>query len=149
LPFRRIGRRQQDGGLVPPAFGRGSLLRDDPHAHGFTLGPIQERTSVPVKPDLHLTGRLAAGPHGLLLLTGGGAWELEANRRARRLLGCEVEVAGHRSGFNGLICDDIWLAGQPRPRRLKLNIDYILTGGFVGYGLIATIFAFAGYFARC
>jgi hypothetical protein len=132
--------------MVPSAFGRRSFLRDDPHPHGPALGPLLEGSRVPVEADLHLTGHLEEGPFGLLLRTGGGVWELEANRRSRRLVGCEVEVTGHRTGFNGLICDAIWPAGQPRPRRLKLNIEHVLAGGFVGYGLIATILGFTGYF---
>ena len=101
---------------------------------------------MPVGSNLHLTGHLEEGPYGLLLHTGGGVWELEARRRSRRLIGCEVEVTGQRAGFNGLICDQIWPAGQPRPRRLRLNIEYLLAAAVVGYGFFAFLLGLAGYF---
>ena len=95
--------------------------------------------------ERHLTGRLEEGPHGLLLHVGGGVWKLDANRSARRLIGCDVEVAGHRAGFNGLICDQIWRVGQPRPHQAKFNIEYLLVGGLVGYGLVAVLRDLARY----
>lgn len=77
-------------------------------------------------------------------------WELDARRPSRRLIGCEVEVTGQRAGFNGIVCDQIWPAGQPRPRRLwrrlRLNIEYLLTAAFVGYGFIALFLGLAGHF---
>ena len=97
--------------------------------------------------DLHLRGRLERGPYGLVLrIGGGGAWEVETRRRARRLVGQEVEVVGHRAGFNGLICDQIWLAGQPRPRSSKIKIEYLLAAGLVGYGFIAFFAGLIGNF---
>ena len=75
----------------------------------------------------------------MLLRVGGGVWELDANRSARRLIGCEVEVAGHRAGFNGLICDQIWRVGQPRPRQAKFDIEYLFVGVLVAYGLVAVL----------
>lgn len=102
---------------------------------------------MPLGADLHLTGYLEEGPYGLLLRSGGGVWELDARRPSRRLIGCEVEVTGQRAGFNGIVCDQIWPAGQPRPRRLRLrlNIEYLLTAAFVGYGFIALLFGLAGH----
>lgn len=68
---------------------------------------------------------------------------------SRHLIGCEVEVTGQRAGFNGIVCDQIWPAGQPRPRRLRrrlrLNIEYLLTAAFVGYGFIALLLGLAGH----
>ena len=96
-----------------------------------------------VGPKLHLTGRLAEGRFGLH--SGGGAWELDAVRGSRRLLGREVEVCGRRAGFNELICDQIWLAGRPRLPRSKVNIEYILACIVVGYGLIALLVGLAGH----
>lgn len=101
---------------------------------------------MPLGADLHLTGYLEEGPYGLLLRSGGGVWELDARRPSRRLIGCEVEVTGQRAGFNGIVCDQIWSAGQPRPRRLRLNIEYLLTAAFVGYGFIAFFLGLARYF---
>lgn len=104
---------------------------------------------MPLSADLHLTGRLEEAPSGLFLLlrTGdGGVWELDARRSTRGLIGCEVEVVGQRAGFNGLVCDQIWPAGQPRPRRSKFNLEYLLVGAFVAYGLITTLAGLAGYF---
>lgn len=101
---------------------------------------------MPLGADLHLTGYLEEGPYGLLLRSGGGVWELDARRPSRRLVGCEVEVTGQRAGFNGLICDQIWPAGQPRPRRLRLNIEYLLAVIVVGYGFVAFLLGLAGYF---
>lgn len=126
-----------------------SLLLHDPHAHGAPLGPLLEGTGVPLSADLHLMGRLEEGPSGLFLLlrTGdGGVWELEARRSTRGLIGCQVEVVGRRAGFNGLVCDQIWPAGQSRPRRSKFNLEYLLVGAFVAYGLITTLAGLAGYF---
>jgi hypothetical protein len=101
---------------------------------------------VPLNADLHLRGRLEKGPYGLVLRAdGGGVWELETRRRARRFLGREVEVVGHRAGFNGLVCDQVWPAGQPRPRRSRISIEYLLAASLVGYGLIAFLLGIAGY----
>lgn len=101
---------------------------------------------MPLGADLHLTGYQEEGPYGLLLRSGGAVWELDARRPSRRLIGCEVEVTGQRAGFNGIVCDQISPAGQPRPRRLRLNIEYLLTAAFVGYGFIALLLGLAGHF---
>lgn len=109
-----------------------------------------EGSGVPLDADLHLTGYMEEGPYGLLLRSGGGVWELDARRAPRRLIGCAVEVTGLRAGFNGIVCDQIWPAGQPRPRRFRrrlgLNIEYLLTAAFVGYGFIALLLGLAGQF---
>ena len=90
--------------------------------------------------DEHLTGTLEQSPNGLVLRTdGGGAWELDSTRSARKLIGSRVEIIGQRSGFNGLVCDQIWPAGQPRPRGGKLRLEFLLTAALVAYGLYATI----------
>lgn len=99
---------------------------------------------MPLGPELYLTGRLAEGPFGLELHSGGGVWELDTGRGARRLLGREVEVCGRRAGFNELICDQIWPAGQPRPPRSKFNVELLLTGSIVGYGLIVFFLGLVG-----
>ena len=101
---------------------------------------------MPLSADLHLRGRLEQGPYGLVLRpSDGGEWELETRRRARRLVGSEVEVIGHRAGFNGLVCEQVWPAGQPRPRRKRVNVEYVLAAGLVGYGLIALVTGVVGY----
>jgi len=99
---------------------------------------------MPLGPELNLTGRLAEGPFGFELHSGGGVWELDTGRGARRLLGREVEVCGRRAGFNELICDQIWPAGQPRPPRSKFNIELLFAGSVVGYGLIAFFMGLVG-----
>jgi hypothetical protein len=101
---------------------------------------------VQLNADLHLRGRLEQGPYGLVLRAdGGGVWELETRRRARPLLDSEVEVVGHRAGFNGLVCDQVWPAGLPRPRSSGINIEYVLAASLVGYGLIALVTGVVGY----
>jgi len=99
---------------------------------------------MPVR-DLHLKGRLVRGPYGLVLQAGGGHWDLDGAAHARRLIGREVEVRGSRAGFNGIICDQIWLAGAPRPRRLRLPIERLLVGGLVLYGMAASAIGLARY----
>ena len=150
MPLRRVCRRQQDSRLVSPAFGRRSLLRHGPHRHSASLGSLLEGPCVPLGADLHLTGYLEEGPNGLLLRIGGGVWELDARRPSRHLIGCEVEVTGQRAGFNGIVCDQIWPAGQPCPGRrglgLRLNMEYLLTAAFVGYGFIAFLLGLVGHF---
>lgn len=90
--------------------------------------------------DEHLTGMLEQSRNGLVLRTdGGGTWELESTRAARKLIGFRVEIIGQRSGFNGLVCDQIWPAGQPRPQGVKLRLEFLLTAALVAYGLYATI----------
>lgn len=101
---------------------------------------------MPLTAELHLRGRLEQGPYGLILrAAGGGEWELEVRWRAYRLVGSEVEVVGRRAGFNGLICDSVWPAGQPRPRSSKISVEYVLVAGLVGYGLIASLAGVIGY----
>jgi hypothetical protein len=110
------------------------------------VGPLLEGTGVPLSAELHLRGHLEQGPYGLVLRAdGGGVWELETRRRARRLVGRKVEMVGSRAGFNGLVCEQVWPAGQPRPRRSRINIEYVLTAGFVGYGFIAFLLGIVGY----
>lgn len=87
-----------------------------------------------------LTGMLEQGPDGLVLRTdGGGTWELDSTRAARNLIGSRVEIIGQRSGFNGLVCDQIWPAGQRRPQAVKLRLEFLLTTALVAYGFYATI----------
>lgn len=101
---------------------------------------------MPLTGHLHLRGRLEQGPYGLVLRAdGGGVWELETRRRARRLVGSEVEVVGHRAGFNGFVCKQVWPAGQTRPRAPRINIEYVLAAGLVGYGFIAFLAGLVGY----
>ena len=67
---------------------------------------------------VHLTGELRAGRGFPELHTAGGAvWELESSRAIRRLIGRRVEVIGRPVGFNDLLCEQIWPAGEPRPAR--------------------------------
>lgn len=88
----------------------------------------------------HLTGIVEWAANGLVLRTdAGGNWELDNTRQVRRFIGSRVEVIGQRSGFNGLACDQIWPAGQPRPTAFKLRLEFILAAAFVAYGLYATV----------
>lgn len=88
----------------------------------------------------HLTGTLELGPNGIVLRTdGGGTWELDDSRKARKLLGARVEIEGQRSGFNGLVCNHIWRAGHPRPRAFRLRLEFLIAAAFVAYGLYAAI----------
>lgn len=102
---------------------------------------------MPVSADLHLRGRLELGPLGLILRAeGGGTWELDVGPRVRRLVGQQVEVVGQRAGFNAVACEQVWLAGGPRPRRIKIRIEYVLAGGLAAYGFIAFLMGLASYF---
>lgn len=102
---------------------------------------------MPVSADLHLRGRLEQGPMGLILRAeGGGTWELDTGPRARRLVGQQVEVVGHRAGFNAVACEQVWLAGGPRPRQTKIRIEYVLAGGLSAYGLVAFLMGLTNYF---
>lgn len=77
-----------------------------------------------MQPDhpVHLAGELTAERFYLSLkVDGGGYWELTRTRKANQFVGQRVEVIGRPAGFNGLICDEIWLAGQPRPTRRNLS----------------------------
>ncbi len=88
----------------------------------------------------HLTGTLEHGPNGLVLRADGGrTWELDSTRKEHKLVGSRVEIVGRRSGFNGLVCDQIWRAGQPRPRAFRLRLEFLIAATFVAYGLYATI----------
>ncbi len=88
----------------------------------------------------YLTGTLEQGPNGLVLRTdGGGTWELDTTRKTRKLIGSRVEIVGQRSAFNGLVCEQIWPAGQPRPRAFRLRLELLIAAAFVAYGLYATI----------
>jgi len=90
----------------------------------------------------HLTGTVEEGTNGLVLRTdSGGTWELDNTHQVRRFIGSRVEVVGQRSGFNGFACDQIWRAGEPRPRAFKLRLEFILAAAFVAYGLYATVSA--------
>lgn len=70
-------------------------------------------------PDIerdHLIGELRAGAFFLELHTQQGAvWELDPTREALTFVGKRVEVIGKRIGLNDLRCEQIWLAGEPRP----------------------------------
>lgn len=90
----------------------------------------------------HITGTIQHGPNGLVLkAVGGGLWELEDTRAARKLVGSQVEVVGQRSGFNGLVCDQIRVAGQIRPQAFKLRLEFLATAALVAYGLYVTVAA--------
>lgn len=111
------------------------------------MGSLLERPGLPMSADLHLHGRLEHGRFGLVLRAeGGGIWELDAGRRAHRLVGQQVEVVGQRAGFNGIACEQVWPAGSPRPRQSKLRIEYLLAGGLAAYGFIAFLMGLVGYF---
>lgn len=88
----------------------------------------------------HLTGIVEWAANGPVLRTdGGGTGELDNTRQVRKFIGSRVEVVGERSGFNGFTCEQIWLAGQPRPAAFKLRIEFLLAAAFVAYGLYATV----------
>ena len=88
----------------------------------------------------HLTGIIEWAANGPVLRTdGGGTWELDNTRQVHKFIGSRVEVVGERSGFNGFTCEQIWLAGQPRPTAFKLRIEFLLAAAFVAYGLYATV----------
>ncbi|WP_066120139.1 DUF5818 domain-containing protein [Blastomonas sp. CCH2-A2] len=90
----------------------------------------------------HLTGIVERAANGPVLRTdGGGTWELDNTRQVRKFIGSRVEVVGERSGFNGFTCEQIWLAGQPRPAAFKLRLEFLLAAAFVAYGLYATVSA--------
>lgn len=65
---------------------------------------------------IHVTGELKSGTLFLELHTDGGAtWELDPTHDALHFVGKRVEVIGVPAGFNDLICQQIWLAGEERP----------------------------------
>lgn len=85
---------------------------------------------------LHLIGDLHAGPLFLELhIDGGGMWELDPTRLANRLVGRRVEVIGVQIGFNDLRCEEIWLAGKPRPLRSPSYLPPSLTWLWASAGL--------------
>nr|WP_221773561.1 DUF5818 domain-containing protein [Novosphingobium piscinae] len=86
------------------------------------------------------------GPSGLVLACDGGHWELEGTRRIRRLIGHEVEVTGWRAGFNGLSCDQVWLAGTPRPRRSRIRWDLPIAGALAVIGIAASLWGVVSSF---
>ena len=99
-----------------------------------------ERLCLPVSSTEHLTGTLEHGPNGIVLRAdSGGTWELDSTRKAHNLVGSRVAIVGRRSGFNGLVCDQIWRARQPRPRVFRLRLEFLIAAAFVAYGLYATI----------
>jgi hypothetical protein len=62
------------------------------------------------------TGILRPGCWGYSLhMDGGGIWELDVTRSARKLLGQRVTVEGTRAGFNLLDVSCIWPAGEMQP----------------------------------
>ncbi len=61
-------------------------------------------------------------------------------------MGQQVEVVGQRAGFNAVACEQVWLAGDPRPRQTKIRIEYLLAGGLAAYGFIAFLMGLVGYF---
>lgn len=77
-----------------------------------------------------VTGILRPGRWGYSLeVDGGGIWQLDVRRSARKLLGQRVTVEGIRSGFDLLDVERIWLADEvplsPHPitmllRRMRL-----------------------------
>jgi hypothetical protein len=87
---------------------------------------------------LHLTGELRPGRFFLQLHTAEGAiWSLDATRDARKLVGQQVEVIGRPAGFNDLLCEQIWPAGEPRPasgfwRKLSRLELLLIVLGLVG-----------------
>jgi hypothetical protein len=76
------------------------------------------RVALPDNESDHLVGELRSGDFFLELHTPQGAvWELDRSKDALAFVGQRVEVIGKRIGFNDLRCEQIWLAGQPRPAR--------------------------------
>lgn len=127
---------------MPPAVKRRSVMRHDQDRHCPALGSLLERPGLPVSSTTHLTGIVERAANGPVLRTdGGGTWELDNTRQVRKFIGSRVEVVGERSGFNGFTCEQIWLAGQPRPTAFKLRIEFLLAAAFVAYGLYATVSA--------
>lgn len=111
------------------------------------MGSLLERPGLPMSADLHLRGRLEQGRFGLVLRAeGGGTRELDAGRRAHRLVGQEVEVVGQRAGFNGIACEQVWPAGSPQPRQSRVRIEFLLAGVVVVYGFLAFLMGLVGYF---
>lgn len=101
-----------------------------------------ERSSLQVSSTEHLTGTIQHGPNGLVLQAdGGGTWEIDNTRAARKLIGSQVEVVGQRAGFNGLVCDHIRVAGQIRPQAFKLRLEFLATAVLVAFGLCVIIAA--------
>ena len=115
-------------------------MRHDQDRHCPALGSLLERPRLPVSSTTPLTGVVERSANGPVLRTdGGGTWELENTRQARKFIGSRVEVIGQRSGFNGFACDQIWPVGQPRSTAFKLRLEFLLAAAFVAYGLYATV----------
>lgn len=88
---------------------------------------------------IRATGTLANGPLGpVLRVDGGGEWEVDHTGDFTQLIGQRVEVVGRRAGYNGLICDEIWHEGSPRPHGRRLSAEFWMLAAFVIFGLAAS-----------
>ena len=89
---------------------------------------------------VHAVGVIKQRPIGLVLIAdGAGEWELGHSRAARKLIGQRVEVAGRRTGFGELSCEQVWREGQTPPRKLIFTLEIWIAGTFVAYGLISSL----------
>ena len=89
---------------------------------------------------VRVVGVIKQRPIGLVLTAdGGGEWELGHSRAARKLIGQRVEMAGRRTGFGELSCEQVWREGQTPPRKLTLGFENWIVGTFVAYGLISSL----------
>lgn len=95
---------------------------------------------MPIGAPLHVAGTLECGPGGYGVRSGTGLTLIGYPRGARRLIGCEVEVAGSRIAFDEISCDRIWRRGEARPAGRALpGIEYLLIGAFTVYGFAASL----------
>lgn len=102
-----------------------------------------EGPSLQVSSTERVAGFIENGPDGLVLRAdGGGIWQLENASAARNLVGSHVEIVGQRCGFNGLVCDEIRVAGEIRREGLKLRLEFLIAAALVAYGLYTSIAAF-------
>lgn len=131
MPIGGDGRRATDRRLVLAAEWRGPVVYHEPDRHRAAVGPILERANMPLSGELYVCGRLCEEESGLVLHVDGGKWQLVASSRARHLIGQNVNIVGQRSGFNEIICEAIWIAGTPRPKRMRVLLELLIAGSAV------------------
>jgi hypothetical protein len=102
--------------------------------------PLLEKPSMPIGAEMHITGTLERGSHGLAVRSGTGITLIGYPRGAKKLVGRHVEVEGRRTAFDEITCDRIWQRGTPRPAARSLpTFEHMIVGAFIVYGFAASL----------